>query len=141
MRERLKQPSSTALRRMLIVPMLAVGLTSFIVIRTQQGQGAPVLTDQQVQKLTLASVDRVVGSAPDPIGNEKASLVRCLPYGAPPLRNPWLCALRYPSGRIIEYTVHINNNGSYYGDHQLVVAPPPQYPSPGIIKGCCIPVP
>lgn len=138
---RLPQPSRRALTVALVVPLLAVGLVSFFMVRDQQGGGAVVSVDQRVGQLTLAGVDRVIRNAPDPIGHEPAIAVRCVPAGTGDLENPWDCVLRYPTGRIIEYAVTINSNGSYVGDHQVVLAPPPAYAAPGTIRGCCISVP
>jgi hypothetical protein len=126
----------------LLVPLLVVGLVSFALIRSQQGDGSAVIVRQrQTQALTSTSVDQVVSNSPDPIGKETAIAVHCNPVGSGPLRNPWFCVLRYPTGRIFEYRVTISADGSFFGDHQLVVIPGPPHAAGGSISGCCVPVP
>jgi hypothetical protein len=130
------------LKATLVVPLLAVGLASFILIRAQQGSGGTLVAQQQqAEALTPAGVDRVVRAAPDPVGREKASSARCVPLGRGELRNPWRCVLRYPTGRRFQYRVTISADGSYVGDDEVVLAPPPRHHDTGRITGCCIVVP
>lgn len=126
----------------ILVPLLVIGLLSFILVRSQQNAGGSIAAAQSTaQRLTPASLDNVVKAAPDPIGNEKASSASCTPLGQGELHNPWRCVLRYPTGRTIQYQVTLNLNGSYSGDHELLIKPPPPKPASGTINGCCVAVP
>lgn len=119
----------------MLVPLLAVGLVSFIIVRSQQGDGGALETAQHPQPLTPAAVDHVLRSAP--LGRQRASSARCSSLGDGPLQNPWRCFLRYPSGQLIEYRVTLSTNGSYVGEGIAPVTPQ----GPGRITGCCVPVP
>ena len=130
------------LRAALLVPLLAVGLASFIYIRMEQvSAGALIARQQQARALTPAAVSRVVRTAPDPFGHEKAAAASCVPLGGGELRNPWRCLLRYPTGRRIQYRVTVNANGSYAGADELVLAPRPRHRDTGTISGCCVALP
>jgi hypothetical protein len=132
----------TALLATLMLPLVAIGLVSFTFIRSQQGDGDTLaLRQHQAQSLTATAVARAVRGAPDPIGNEKAAAAQCKPLGTGELHNPWLCGLIYPTGRQLQYHVSVEPDGSYFGDDQVVIDPPPPHPQPGTIRGCCIPVP
>lgn len=125
-----------------LAPLLAVALVSFLLVRGQQGSGVILLSQQRAaHPLTPAQVDFVVRAAPDPVGGEKALSARCLPLGAGALHNPWRCVLRYPTGRVIQYTVNLRTDGSYTGDQELVLAPAPRHHDTGRITGCCVAVP
>ena len=126
----------------LLVPLVVIALFSFIFIRSQQGEGATLAARQQQSRpISPSSVDKVVRTAPDPIGRETATGARCTPLGGGALLDPWRCVLRYPTGRVIQYQVNIRADGSFVGDNMFLVAPPPQRRFGGTINGCCIAVP
>lgn len=129
-------------RTALLAPLLALGLASFVFIRTQQGNGVVIASLQsEPRSLTRAAVDSVVKLAPDPISNERASEASCVPRGKGALSNPWQCTLSYPTGRRIEWSIDIHTDGTYVGANQVVLAPPPRHPEAGTIDGCCVNVP
>ena|SRR5437588_127846 len=134
----------TILRAALVLPLLAVGLVSFILIRSQQGEGGTLIASQhQIQPLS-ASVNRVMLGAPDPnnpYGHARATAANCTPLGTGQLRNPWRCLIRYPRGLLIQYRVTINASGHYVADHEVILAPPPRLSSTAVISGCCVTVP
>jgi len=126
----------------LLLPLLAVGIVSFILVRSEQGSGAALVARQQsASPLTPAAVAAVVRAAPDPVGNEPANSARCMPLGKNALRNPWRCVLRYPTGRVIQYTVTLRLNGSYRGDREVILRPAPRHRDTGRITGCCVAIP
>lgn len=132
----------TLLRAALVLPLLAVGLVSFILVRSQQGEGSALIAQQQ-QNLT-ASVDRVMLGAPDPnnpYAHITAITANCTALGAGQLRNPWRCVLRYPKGLVVQYQVTIQADGKYVADHEVILAPPPRQPSTAQITGCCVVIP
>jgi hypothetical protein len=129
-------------RTMLLVPLLAVAVISFVVIRSQHDSGATVLTQQRAgEAVTGTEVARLVRSAPDPTTHLDAIQWRCAPLGTGNLHNPWRCTLRYANGDLLQYTVTVAADGSYVGTDQITLAPPPRRPTGGSISGCCIKFP
>jgi hypothetical protein len=130
------------LRAALLVPLLVVGLVSFVFVRSQQGAGgALVARQQQSGALTPAAVARVVIAAPDPVTRAAGVWARCTPSGTGDLFNPWHCSIGYASGRQIQYLVTVSANGSYTGNDELVRYRGKQYRDTGVISGCCISIP
>ena len=127
---------------LLVMVLLAVGLVSFVFVRSNQGAGDLLVTAQrQAPALTGAAVARVVRTAPDPSTNARGRSARCVPLGHGELRNPWRCVISYPSGRRIQWTVRLRVSGSYTGDDQVVQYQGRASPEPGEITGCCVAVP
>jgi hypothetical protein len=82
--------------------------------------------------LSAARVEAVVAQAPEPVPAAKRTApaqVSCRPEGAPPLRDPWSCTVRYRSGRHAHYRVQVQPDGAYSGR------------GTGIIDGCCVKTP
>jgi hypothetical protein len=129
-------------RALILVPLVAVAVVSFVVIRSQHGSGATILTQQRyAQRLTARDVAQVVRTAPDPKTHENATHTRCVPRGIGDLKNPWRCQLAYANGDRLQYTVTIFGSGSYVGVNQVILGPGPRQSSPGTISGCCINIP
>ncbi len=126
----------------LFLPLLAVGLVSFVIVRSQQGQGATLMArQQQAEALTPAKVEAVVRVAPDPVTNKPGRKATCVPLGSGELHNPWRCTIGYASGRVIQYRVTLHANGGYFGDQELVHYQGRTYADTGQISGCCVVVP
>jgi hypothetical protein len=136
-------PATVRLSRALVlIPVLAVAIVSFVVIRSQHGSGATILTQQRYsQRLTAAHVAQAVGAAPDPKTHKVAIRTKCVPQGAGGLKNPWRCQLTYANRDRLQYTVTIAGNGSYEGTNQIILGPGPRQPAAGSISGCCIDIP
>jgi hypothetical protein len=129
-------------RALVLIPVLAVAIVSFVVIRSQHGSGATILTQQRFsQRLTAAHVAQAVQAAPDPKTHKVAIRTKCVPRGVGGLRNPWRCQLTYANGDRLQYTVTIAGNGSYEGTNQIILGPGPRQPAAGSISGCCIDIP
>ncbi len=82
--------------------------------------------------LSGASVAVEVARAPEPVAaghRTPAERADCEPKGSGTLRNPWVCTVRYRSGREAHYLVEVQPDGSYSGVGS------------GFINGCCIKVP
>jgi hypothetical protein len=126
----------------LLIALLAVGLVSFVLIRSQREGGAAVIARQHdAEALRPASVAAVVRLAPDSTTHAPGKRASCKAVGSGELLNPWRCAITYPSGRVNQYRVTINADGSYSGDHQVGRYRGRRYTSPGRISGCCIVIP
>jgi hypothetical protein len=124
------------------VPLLAVGLVSFVLVRGQQGEGATLVARQQhAQALTPSAVAGVVRLAPDPVTGARGLRANCMALGSGELRNPWRCTIGYRSGRVIRYLVTLYPSGSYSGDQEIVHYEGRTYPDTGTITGCCVAIP
>jgi hypothetical protein len=119
--------------------VVLVGVASAVVVLRNRG-GEDLWRIEQSQALELtpakvlvaARVEAVVAHAPEPVSAARRTppgRVRCRPAGAPPLRNPWTCEIRYRSGTVARYRVQVQPNGYYHGA------------GTGIIDGCCVKVP
>jgi hypothetical protein len=129
-------------RLLLFLPLLAVGLVSFFIVRSQQGEGATLIArQQQAEALTPAKVARVVRSAPDPVTGAKGRRAACSPLGSGELHNPWRCTISYHSGRVIQYRVILHADGSYTGDDEIVHYQGSTHSDTGEIRGCCVVIP
>jgi hypothetical protein len=129
-------------RAVVLIPLVAVAIVSFVIIRAQHGTGATILTQQRYsQRLTAANVAQAVRAAPDPTTHKTAVRVQCVPRGAGGLRNPWRCQLTYANRDRLQYTVTISGNGSYVGTNHIILGPGPRQSVGGSISGCCISIP
>ena len=131
-----------AARTGVIVAVLAVGVVSFVFVRSKQGEGTTFIAAQRnAQVLVPAAVDRVVRAAPDPATHARARSAMCVPRGTGELHNPWRCTLRYSGAWQIQWTVSISADGSYVGTNQIVIDAGTTHADSGSITGCCIAVP
>lgn len=127
---------------LLFLPLLAVGLVSFVIVRSQQGEGGTfVARQQQAEALTPAKIVEIVRAAPESPHGPTPRRVSCRSLGSGELHNPWRCTLDYRDGKVIDYRVMLNANGSYIGDQQVVHDKGRTYTGPGQITGCCVAVP
>jgi hypothetical protein len=128
-----------------LVPLVIVGLVSFVFIRSHAGDGGTVLSRQQDEHgLTPSAVAKVVRAAPDPVAEPtraRGLVASCVASGGGGLLNPWRCSIRYRSSHPIEYLVVIHTDGSYTGDHEFVRYRGRSYRDTGEITGCCISIP
>ena len=126
----------------LVVGLLAVGVASFVFVRSNQHSGDLLVAAQRHSAaLTAGAVDRVVRSAPDPVTSAHALSAHCLPLGTDELRNPWRCLISYPSGRRIQWMVRVRASGAYTGVDQVVHYKGQTFNDSGEITGCCVTVP
>lgn len=122
--------------------LLVLGLTSFIFVRVEAGQGGTFAQAQRsAQRLTVAGVERVVRTAPEDRGGPRGRRASCAALGHVGLRNPWRCTISYPDGTRVQYTVQVRLNGSYVGSDQIVHRHGVVSRGPAQISGCCIVVP
>lgn len=132
----------TKIRLLLFLPLLAVGLVSFVIVRSQQGEGATLAARQRsAQALTPASLARVVRVAPESSNGPGGKEATCTPLGSGELHNPWKCVIRYRDGHLIQYRITVAASGSYTGDDQVARVNGRTTSGPGTIQGCCVVVP
>lgn len=122
--------------------LLILGLTSFLFVRIEAGQGGTfVIAQRTAQRLTAAGVDRIVRTAPENRGGRRGLRASCTSSGHVGLRNPWRCLITYAGGLRLQYTVQIRLNGSYLGTYQVIYRNGQVTHGDGQISGCCITVP
>lgn len=112
---------------------LAAGLAGAAVALGSRGADEEFLQEQtNPPTLRPADVERVVKTAPDPAtGKGTGVAATCKSSGSGPLKNPWTCVVRYPSGKRARITVRIQQDGYYAG----------RYERGGAATGCCIDLP
>jgi hypothetical protein len=129
-------------RVLLLAPLVAIALVSFVIVRTQQGEGGLIIArQQQAQALTSAKVASLVRLAPDSVHGPQGRSATCVPEGSGELHNPWRCTITYAHGLVDQYAVTINTDGTYTGDDQIVYGKHGSSRGNGEISGCCIAVP
>src|SRR5438105_4864154 len=80
---RLAYPGAMPLARtLLLVPLLALAMFSFVFVRSHQGDGGVLVAAQRhAQALTPAAVARVVKTAPDPVTHAPGVRAACASLG------------------------------------------------------------
>lgn len=135
-------PVDAKLRILLFVPLLAVGIVSFIIVRSQQGEGAPLVARQEsAEALTAPAVEKIVRVVPESARGASGRSADCVPRGSGELHNPWQCTIHYADGKAISYRVTINANGSFVGDNQVITYQGRTTPAAAHVTGCCITIP
>ena len=108
---------------LLLVPLLAVAVVSFVFIRAKSGDGASFVTAQrQAQALTPVSVDRVVRLAPDPATRARGQSATCAPRrAAGNCTTPGAARSVTPADKRIQWRVQIRADGSFVGSDQRLI--------------------
>lgn len=91
-----------------------------------------MLRSHPATMLSAARVEALLAKAPEPVAHAlrtPPATVRCQPSGDAPLRDPWICEIRYRSGTRAHYRVVVQPSGYYRGVGS------------GIIEGCCVKTP
>lgn len=122
--------------------LVGLAVTSFVFVRVNSGSGDAFVANQRMaQALTPAGVERVVRTAPDPVGGRRGRSAGCVALGRGELRNPWRCTISYADGRRIQYTVQLHLDGSFAGSDEIVHYGGRSYHDTGQINGCCVVIP
>ena len=111
------------------------GLVGAIVALGSRGADEQFLADQKrPPALTAAAVERVVRSAPDPYSGKGAgTAATCVKRGRGLLGNPWICTVKFKSGKTARLRVEVQDDRTYAGTYIGV---------PGAAaEGCCIDLP
>ena len=116
-----------------LVLVVAVGLAGSLVALSGRGANADFLFRQEhPPTLQPAAVERVVKTAPNPVGRRPGVSARCRPGSARGLRNPWACSVLYRSGHRERLRVQVRADASYVGIYAS---------NPARARGCCIAIP
>ena len=121
---------------LIVLPVCLVGVVGGIVaISARESDANFVYRQQHAANVEARQVERAVLRAREPVpgGNgTKAVSGRCSPGRQGERHNPWLCRIRYASGREVDYQVVIDPRGAFRGVNAT---------GERLVSGCCIAVP
>jgi hypothetical protein len=121
---------------LLVLPVAVVGVIGALVsIAARESDANFVFRQQHAATVEARQVERAVMRAEEPVygGNgTRAVAGTCKPGTEGERRNPWLCRIRYQSGRRVAYRIEIESDGSWHGVNST---------GERLVRGCCIAVP
>jgi hypothetical protein len=121
---------------LIVLPLAVVGVIGGIVaIVARESDANFVYRQQHAANVEPRQVERAVMRAREPVpGNKGTTAVagRCSPGNQGERHNPWLCRIRYASGREVDYQVVIDARGAFRGVNTV---------GDRLVNGCCITVP
>lgn len=121
---------------LVVLPIAVVGVVGALVAMAARESDANfVFRQQHASTVEPRQVERAVMRAREPVpGNNGTRAVAgtCTAGKQGERRNPWLCRIRYASGRRVGYTITIDPNGAWHGVNPT---------GERLVRGCCIAVP
>lgn len=121
---------------LIVVPVTLVGVIGGLVaISARESDANFVYRQQHAANVEPRQVERAVMRAREPVpGNNGTRAVSgdCAPGKQGERHNPWLCRIRYGSGREVDYQVVIDARGAFRGANAT---------GERLVRGCCIAVP
>ena len=121
---------------LIVLPVALVGVIGALVaISARESDANFVFRQQHASEIEPTQMERAVSLAREPVpGNDgtRAVAAKCTPGKQGERRNPWLCRVRYASGRRVGYTITIAPNGAWRGVNPT---------GERLVNGCCIAVP
>jgi hypothetical protein len=120
----------------IVLPVVVVGVIGGIVaIIARESDANFVFRQQHAANVEPRQVERAVMRAREPVpGNNGTRAIsgKCSPGRQGERHNPWLCRIRYASGREIYYQVVIDARGAFKGANAT---------GERLVNGCCVAVP
>ena len=121
---------------LIVLPVAVVGVIGGIVaIIARESDANFIFRQQHAADVEPRQVERAVMRAREPVpGNNGTRAIsgRCSPGKQGERHNPWLCRVRYASGREVDYQVVIDPRGAFRGVNAT---------GERLVSGCCITVP
>ena len=121
---------------LIVLPVVLVGIVGALVaIGARESDANFVFRQLNAAVVEPAQVEAAVQRAPEPVpgGNgTRAVTVSCAAGKQGERRNPWLCRVRYASGRRVGYRLTIAADGAWRGLNPT---------GEREVRGCCIAVP
>src|SRR5881398_850596 len=118
---------------LIVLPVCLVGVIGGLVaISARESDANFVFRQQHAASIEPKQVERAVMRAREPVpGNNGTRAVAgtCTPGRQGERRNPWLCRIRYGSGRRVDYQVVIEASGAFHGVNST---------GERLVRGCCI---
>jgi hypothetical protein len=107
---------------LLFGPTLAVGIAALVVaLGARDADPGFVFAQQHPTSIQGSVLSQAVALAREPLPGDNgrpARSARCRPGSSGgPLRNPWSCAVLYPSGRTIRYVIRVRPDGDFHGQN------------------------
>jgi hypothetical protein len=119
----------------IVVPLLVVGIVGTVVaVAARESDASFVYRQEHASTITPLQVARAVEKAREPVPGGKGTVAvrtECTPGKRDARRNPWLCRVRYKSGRRVGYRITIAPNGAFRGVNPT---------GERLVSGCCITV-
>jgi hypothetical protein len=121
---------------LIVLPVALVGIVGALVaLGARESDASFVFRQQHSAAVEPTQLEHAVSLAREPVpGNNgtRAVAATCTPGKQGERRNPWLCRVRYASGRRVGYTITIAPDGSWRGVNPT---------GERLVRGCCIAVP
>lgn len=121
---------------LIVLPVALAGIAGTLVaIGARESDANFVYRQQHTSVIEPSQMEHAVALAREPVpGNKgtRAVEARCTPGKQGERRNPWLCRVRYASGRRVGYAITIGPSGAWHGANPT---------GERLVRGCCITVP
>jgi hypothetical protein len=117
----------------LLLPALAVGVIGgLLTIGAHQGDAAFIFDQDNPRTAQPRQFELVIAKTREPLPSgpgSPATSAHCTPGTQGAKRNPWVCAVRYGSGRKITYRLRVASDGTFKGADK---------DGTRVVTGCCI---
>src|SRR5215218_4468431 len=118
---------------LLLIPLALVGLAGAVVaVAGRDSDAAFVFNQRNPAEVSALELQTLIAKAREPVPSGKGSRtlsVRCEPGSQTQRHNPWICRVRYASGRSRSYRVTVEPSGAYAGVDRT---------GQFSINGCCV---
>lgn len=117
----------------LLFPALAIGVIGgLLTIAAHQGDAAFLFNQENPRTAQPRQFELVISKTKEPLPTGPglpATGAHCVPGTQGPKRNPWVCTVRYGSGRKITYYLRVASDGTFKGAAK---------DGTRVVTGCCI---
>src|SRR3954451_5028775 len=135
------EPKARVMRIFVAGSLIAIALAGAIfAVADRQTNDPLLLRVTHPQHISAGAVERSIASAPEPTingpGKAKAVQTTCRPGSGGTIGNPWSCRVRYSNGRVLRYTLTIDERGAFEAATRKRADRPPYR-----AVGCCLRIP
>ena len=135
-------PQARVMRVLVAGSLIAIAAaTAIFAVADRQTNDPLLLRVTHPQHVSRGAVQRSIASAPEPTvngpGKAKAVQTTCTPGSGGTIGNPWSCRVRYSNGRVLRYTLTIDQRGAFEAHTRIVKKGLPPYRA----VGCCLTIP
>jgi hypothetical protein len=120
---------------LIVISLLVLGVVGTVVaVAARESDPGFVYRQEHAATISPLQVERAVEKAREPVPGGKGTVAVsavCTPGNRDPERNPWICRVRYRSGRRVGYRIRIAPNGAFKGVNPT---------GERLVNGCCITV-
>lgn len=119
-----------------LIPALLAGIAGTgVALHAREGDAAFEFAQRHPKRVQPENLAELVAKAREPVAGgdgARADRARCTSRGSDDLGNPWVCTVRYASGRTLRYRIRVAPDGSMAGSSRAGY---------GEITGCCVATP